>query len=354
MPNIQSLRQKLDLLPDLCNEQMWPKVVDLEVNFPVDRTQLDQAIKTYGPWLAGAAAIGFLSGYMRSLAPYYEYIVLVCLAVGAWAFLQIRPHLKQWSEQSRRRREEESKLTQWIREELMKFLDPEFQFNSQPEFPKEVYTTCGLFPSSYDRAAAYGALAGMISQTQFNLVEISTHKKQTHKDSRGRTTVTWELIYRGLLFKADFNKNFNSHTLVQVERAQGRLGFLARGIQRLRGAQSELQRVKMESPEFEKVFKVTSTDPIEARYKLTPAFMEHFLGLRNKYGDGVELVFMNQQAIISIPHQKSFLPLYFNLKDLTQSLQSAAEELVDVLEIIEDLELDNRAWNRSSVQQKGA
>ncbi len=351
MPNIQALRQKLETLPEFCNCQLWPEVEKFEQENQVDRSGLDEVKRTWGPWLMGALAVGFFGGYLNLAGEYSPWVFLGSALVGGFAFLKMRPELQKWAQQSRKRREAEIVLVSWMRDQLMDFLDPSFRFEAQPAFPRELYISCGLFHPSYDRGDIYGAFSGLISQTQFRLSEIGTFRKQTSKDSRGRTQTTWTPIYRGLLFKADFNKNFNSHTLVQVDRAEGRLGFIARGLQRLKSSRTELQLVEMENPDFEKVFKVTSTNPIEARYKLTPAFMEHFLKLRDKYGDGIELVFLDQLAVISIPHKKSFLPLYFNVKELTSSVQRAATELVDVLEIIEDLELDNRTWNKTPLQR---
>ena len=49
------------------------------------------------------------------------------------------------------------------------------------------------------------------------------------------------------------------------------------------GQMGKTQRVKLEGPVFEKAFEVYSTDQVEARFILTPDFMERLIGLERTF-----------------------------------------------------------------------
>ena len=70
---------------------------------------------------------------------------------------------------------------------------------------------------------------------------------------------------------ADFNKNFNGHTVVLPDTAEKILGKFGQSLQSM-SSRGEL--VKLEDPEFEKEFCVYGDDQVEARYILSPALMK--------------------------------------------------------------------------------
>jgi hypothetical protein len=65
--------------------------------------------------------------------------------------------------------------------------------------------------------------------------------------------------FRGLLFHAEFNRSLNGRTLVLAE------GRKPEAVPGNRG----LATVTLENPEFEALFSVHASDPVEARYVLT-------------------------------------------------------------------------------------
>ncbi|MEQ8266029.1 MAG: DUF3137 domain-containing protein [Parvibaculum sp.] len=52
-------------------------------------------------------------------------------------------------------------------------------------------------------------------------------------------------------------------------------------------------RVRLENPDFEALFEVYSTDQVEARYLLTPRFMERVMDLRKRFGHELRMAFGN-------------------------------------------------------------
>jgi len=81
-------------------------------------------------------------------------------------------------------------------------------------------------------------------------------------------------IFSGLFFHSDFHKHFSGRTFVVPDRSEQLLGRWARKLQNL--SRNE-PLIEMENTDFERAFAVHSTDPIEARYILTPIFIFHLL-----------------------------------------------------------------------------
>ena len=96
------------------------------------------------------------------------------------------------------------------------------------------------------------------------------HKTQTrNKDGRTETTVT--TLFQGPIFRFSYNRPIKGHVIVVKD--GGRIvNFLSKGT-------FPGERVTLENTEFESRFEIYATDQVEARYVLTPRFMERLLDL---------------------------------------------------------------------------
>lgn len=152
-----------------------------------------------------------------------------------------------------------------VLEELSKFLDIEYRARPHSSIITG-YKGLSLIPS-YDEQSLEDAFSGVVEGVDFNLFEASL--VNVSRDRKGRETRT--TVFRGLLAKFDFHKNFSGTTIIKNDMT-GIGNFLT-------GWANKGDRVKLEDPDFEKKFEVYSTDQVEARYLLTPAFMERILHL---------------------------------------------------------------------------
>ncbi len=146
-----------------------------------------------------------------------------------------------------------------------------------PAQPQEIYTfrSLGLIPG-WDRSKYEDRLTGARNETPFEFFEAHLEEKRTTTDSKGRTRTTWVTVFRGQCLIVKFMKEFKGVT--KVYRDMGMLNFFAKLGQLGKG-----EKVKLEDPVFEKAFEVFSTDQIEARFILTPDFMERLLGLERTF-----------------------------------------------------------------------
>jgi hypothetical protein len=119
---------------------------------------------------------------------------------------------------------------------------------------------------AYDRSKFEDFIAGERAGAPFELFE--AHLERRHADSKGRTRHS--TAFRGQLIRALVPMRFQGVTVVL--RDAGLMNALIK-------PDGRLERVGLVDPKFEKIFEVFGSDQVEARYLLTPDFMERLLKL---------------------------------------------------------------------------
>ena len=99
---------------------------------------------------------------------------------------------------------------------------------------------------------------------------------------------------RGLIFYADMNKSFEGQTIVVKDK----------GLFNVFSKYKNMERVGLESPEFEKKFEVYSDNQIEARYILTTVMLEYMEKLQETFSL-IEFSFFQQHVLIKIKTKKN-------------------------------------------------
>lgn len=100
---------------------------------------------------------------------------------------------------------------------------------------------------------------------------------------------------RGIIFFATMNKNFSGQTIVLRNKRfkHGKVNI------------PNLQPVKLESVEFEKIYNAYANDQIEARYILTVTMMEYMLQLQQVFPEA-EFSFYNHNIMIRMRTAENF------------------------------------------------
>ena len=118
-----------------------------------------------------------------------------------------------------------------------------------------------IFPY-FETAKADDCFSGPFEGVHMRLCEqILTKIVRSGKKSREVT------VFQGIAIELDMQKKFQGHTIVLKDH-----GLFSRFTK-----PQGMERVILEDPFFEKTFEVYSTDQIEARYLLTPVFMERII-----------------------------------------------------------------------------
>ena len=167
------------------------------------------------------------------------------------------------------------------------------QFQLAPAPPEAIHRcrSLGLVPS-WDRAKYEDMLTGKRGEVPFEFFEAHLEEKRTTTDGKGRTRTTWVTVFRGQCLAVRFHKEFNGVT--KVYRDMGAFNWVAKfGVKE--------PRVRLEDPVFEKAFEVYGSDQVEARFILTPDFMERLVGLERTFqGKQLRCAFAGGEMLLAV------------------------------------------------------
>lgn len=233
------------------------------------------------------------------------------------------------------------KYVSWFKEDIIhniiKFIDPNLRYNPAGCIYSRDYKNSGLYLEETDRYRGDDYVEGLRGKTVFCFSELHTEKEVNN----GKST-SWQTIFKGLFFIGDFNKNFNGRTYVYSEN-NPQLGFFSKMFSSFAW---DLKKVKLESVEFENKFVVYSNDQVEARYILTPSFMERLVKLQELMGDNTSFSFVNTNVYVAVPIDEDlFEPSIFGANDYGE-MDRYYNTVNIVFEIIDELNLNLRIWNK--------
>ena len=229
--------------------------------------------------------------------------------------------------------------------EIIKFISDSLTYEPLAKISQREFEECEIFKTNIDRYRGDDYVEGTLESTHIKFSEIHAEYKTQTVNSKGRTQTHWHTIFKGLLFSADFNKNFNVKTFVLKDTAEKMFGFLGTKLQKLNKSRGEL--VKLENPEFESEFAVYSCDQIESRYLLSPALMDRILNFKNQANKNIQLSFVNSRLYVSVPYSRSlFEPKLFGDIVNFEHINEYYNDLNLVLDLIKTLNLNNRIWTK--------
>ena len=197
-------------------------------------------------------------------------------------------------------------------------------------FDPHRYRQLKLIPR-HDKADTEDGLTGQHEQVAIEFLEANLQQKRRTKNGSHYVTV-----FKGPLLSLTFPKPFIGTTLVQTDRTM--IGNF------LSGSFTTGERVRLEDPEFEKQFEVYSTSQVEARFILTPDFMERLLGLQRQFGKDLQAAFHNNDMLIAVHGAED----RFEAGALDQEgdphapIINTVEELRAIFDLIETLNLTSQ------------
>ena len=190
-----------------------------------------------------------------------------------------------------------------------------------------------------DSFASDDLVRGRIGATPFEAADVQAR----YTTGSGKNRKTWDVL-RGLYLRLDFNKHLRGRTIVEPESAPAwRMG-----------GRAGLQKVKLEDPDFERRYAVFSSDPVEARYVLTPLLMERVLSLEAQAGHSLYLAFLGNHVHLAVHYGAAL----FEPSLLTSVSYEAVVEmarhfgLAEV--IVSELDLNVRIWSKGASEDPGA
>ena len=219
---------------------------------------------------------------------------------------------------------------------LMQFIAPDLAFTPNLFITQNKYDLSKIFLSNPDIYSGEDLVTGKIEKTQVEFCELHTQDRQT--DHKGRTT--YVTIFKGLFFIADFNKHFNGQKPANYSWIFGKL------MQNINVGRPDV--VRLEDPEFEKIFVVYSSDEVEARYILSTSFMERLVEFRKKMNSSVQLSFVGSNMYMAIPMKKNlFEPSLRRTVMNFNDIQEYYKQILFCTSIVDEMNLNTRVWTKS-------
>lgn len=224
---------------------------------------------------------------------------------------------------------------------------PEASYQPDSYITSNLFTDSKLF-SNFDRYSGDDLAIATIGKTKVHVSEVHSEIRSTTTDSKGRTRTSWKTQFKGFFIIADFHKHFNGCTLVRPD-SFGGIDIL-NSLSNLIGDvfESEMQNVELESVDFEKEFKVTSTDQVTARYILTPQMMEGILKFKETfYGSNMYMSFIDGKVNIAVSQNKNnFEPRIYKPAIDFPIVHDTYKLFENIFSIIDYMNLNTRIWTK--------
>lgn len=229
-----------------------------------------------------------------------------------------------------------------IIESIVHFIDESLHYIRTSSISRSSFMESKIFTRRPDEYKGDDYVRGKIGQTQLEFSEI--HAKYVTHDSKGRRHA--HTIFKGLFFIADFNKHFSGRTVVLPDTAEklfGQIGTMLQSMNKMRG-----QLIKLEDPEFEKMFAVYGDDQIEARYILSTSLMSRIVEFKKKSKRTVYFSFIGSKVYVAVSYGRNlFEPRIFRTLLDFSPIQEYFEDFQLAVSIVEDLNLNTRIWTKA-------
>ena len=211
-------------------------------------------------------------------------------------------------------------------------------YTPESKFTKQDFLDMDLFEKRTEQWSSEDEICGCKNTVTYSILEAKATR--TEGSGKNRRTVT---IFKGLIIRLDFNKNFQGHTVVVPDSESKILGGLFGEAESRR--RKEIAR--LENVDFEKLYSVYCTDQQEARYILTPKFMELILQAKGTFGD-IRLSFHDNSVFVCVPQNVDRFEFgFFGGKVSPEGIVGDLAEVVLLAErMVDALQLETRIWSR--------
>ena len=283
--------------------------------------------------------VGALASFAAAffLAEKYIFVFYLAIAVIIGLGLYLAFVVKK------QHREYRAIFKQNVVKEIVNLINPDWQYSSNGSISESDYNRSQLFNKRLDKYNGDDLVSGIIEKTDFKFSELHTQYKTTKTDSDGKTETEWHTVFKGLFAHADFNKEIKGRTFVLPEHASKQINDFGMSIND--GGKTEL--VKLENPEFEKIFKVFGTDQIESRYVLTPTMMEAMVNIYKKYKRRVYFSFIGTRVYVAMTFNKDlFEPRILKSGVRFEDMEQMNTQFYLIQTLIHEMNLNTRIWTK--------
>lgn len=172
------------------------------------------------------------------------------------------------------------------------FIGWTFQENASDIPNLKLLGTYGLIKKGYDAIKGQSLASGNRAsfEDQMSGQAHNAHFKSVETHLETRSDDDWVTVFHGQIMTLTFPRKFLGQTVVLRDKGMFQ-----------RKKQGDMKRVGLVDPVFEKIFEAYSTDQVESRYLLDPAFMQKLVDLeRSVDGKNIRFGFIDGQLFIVV------------------------------------------------------
>jgi hypothetical protein len=307
----------LDQLKDYYSTVLWSELSILESQRKQVLNKIIIAVSIIIPIIAALIIL------TRAI-PFFVILGIICV-VGAIQFI------------SRKYRQD---FKGSIITKIIKAVDENLAYSPNNCISQGQFCESGIFFTTPNRYHGDDYVSGLVGKTQIRFSEVHAAHESGSGKNRRRTP-----IFDGLFFIADFNKEFKSRIVVLPDVAEkffGNIGTMLQSWNKMRG-----DLIKLEDPEFEKMFAVYGKDQIEARYVLSTSLVKRITDFKKKTNRNLHISFCHSNVYVAISYRRSlFEPRIFKTLLDFAPIQEYYEDVALAVGIVEDLNLNTRIWSK--------
>lgn len=283
--------------------------------------------------LFGLAVLIIVVGLMLGFAIMAVVLGVIPALVGGVMFFQIEDDVKKYK----------ATFKTSVLGSALKKINESLSIEPQSGLLANEFVSSELFTTEPDRYKTQDLIRGRVDKTSFWFAEVHAEYKTETQTKNGRRT-QWHTIFKGIIFVADFNKNFNVSTVVRPKSIGNAVGaWFTKNVFSL--GNNEL--VQLENTAFDNEFVTYSRNQIEARYILTPAMMERILNLNSKSNETISLSFIHSKMYIAFPLSHDYFEAPIHSTLLTPDLLTEDISIVQFMyDIVQELDLNTRIWGK--------
>lgn len=227
--------------------------------------------------------------------------------------------------------------------EALRFLDQSLTIRPYEGIQIGEFVFSQLFAREPDRYKTEDLVMGIAGKTGFYFAEVHAEYKTVTQTKNG-TRTEWHDLFKGIIFVADFNKNFNAITIVRPKDFGRAIGaWFSKNL--FSFGNSDV--IKLENPEFDQAFVTYGNDQVESRYILTPSMMERILQLNQKSKYSINLSFIKSRMYIGFPLDRNYFeaPIFKSLLN-PNLLDEDINAIKFMYDIVKELDLNTRIWGK--------
>ena len=217
-----------------------------------------------------------------------------------------------------------------------KSLEKEFKSSCMGKILEEIIPGSTYFPKlgiplheiySYgllkhgDREYIEDLIQGEVQGVKFRTCDLRLEERRVHRNSNGGTTVTYVPYFTGRFFEFDFNKTFKGNLILSESSMIRPFG---------------MQKVALESEEFNKKFKTFAKDEYSAFYVLTPHVMTSLLDLERSNPGAISISINSNKMAIALNNNRDTFSLKMN--------QKINDHMAVINQIVEEMNLNNKIF----------